>query len=132
MKKIIIISLLITLSLCSISLAAVGGFILKEAGSAALSYLKEKLAEKLSYEVVQGNFRDTILENGKARFISNIQGGYVISMYWHKTKRHSATCKGGFLSSNEQKRTIAKAGEWAVAYCKAGIGGRKTYYNDLE
>ena len=132
MKKIIIISLLITLSICQLSIAKAGGFVLKEVGSAALSYLKDKLAEKLGYQIAKGNYRDQILQNGRARFISKIENDYVIAMYWHKTKRHSATCKGGFLSNDVQKREIAPAGAWAVAYCKAGKAGRKTFYNDLE
>ena len=80
--------------------------------------------------MTQGYFRDTYLEDGDARWISNIKGGYVISMYWHKYKRHSATCNGGFGGS-KQTRAIAPAGYWAIAICKAGIAGKKTYYNNL-
>ena len=53
-------------------------------------------------------------------------------MYWHKTKKHSATCKGGFLKNYPEKSVIAPAGKWAVAFCKGGKTGRKVFYNDIE
>ena len=148
MKKILIVSFLISITLCNeiISkqkikreevnlqvapvLAAAGVFVLKAAGTAAIAWLVDKGLNRAHYLLTQGHFRDTLLENGNARWISNIKGGYVVSMYWHKDRRHSATCNGGFLGGG-QKRAIAPAGHWAIAYCKAGTSGRKTYYNNL-
>ena len=111
-------------------LAAAGVFVLKAAGTAAIKFLVEKGLNKAYYLITEGYFKDTLLEDGNARWVSNIKGGYVVSMYWHKTRRHSATCNGGFLGGG-QKRVIAPAGHWAIAYCKAGVSGRKTHYNNL-
>ena len=105
-------------------------FVLKAAGTAAIKFLVEKGLNKAYYLITEGYFKDTLLEDGNARWVSNIKGGYVVSMYWHKTRRHSATCNGGFLGGG-QKRVIAPAGHWAIAYCKAGVSGRKTYHNNL-
>ena len=148
MKKILIVSFLISITLCdeitlkqkikreevnlkvAPILAAAGAVILEAAGTAAIEWLIEKGLNRAHYLLTEGYFKDTYLEDGKARFISNIKGGYVIAMYWHKERRHSATCNGGFLGAG-QKRAIAPAGKWAIAYCKAGVSGRKTHYNNL-
>ena len=147
MKKILIVSFLISITLCNeiiskqkikreevnlkaAPLAATGAVILEAARSAAIAWLVEKGLNKAYYLLTEGDFRDTYLENGKARFISNSERGIVIAMYWHKDRRHSATCNGGFLGGG-QKRAIAPAGHWAIAYCKAGIAGKETYYNNL-
>ena len=147
MNKILIVSFLISITLCNeiiskqkikreevnlkaVPLAAAGVFVLKAAGTAAIKFLVEKGLNKAYYLITEGYFKDTLLEDGNARWVSNIKGGYVVSMYWHKTRRHSATCNGGFLGGG-QKRVIAPAGHWAIAYCKAGVSGRKTYHNNL-
>ena len=148
MKKILIVSFLISITLCNEiilkekikreevnlqvapALAAAGVFVLKAAGTAAIAWLVEKGLNRAHYLLTQGHFKDTYLETGNARWISNIKGGYVIAMYWHKKRRHSATCNGGFLGGG-QKRAVAPAGHWAIAYCKAGVSGRKTHYNNL-
>ena len=148
MKKILIVSFLISITLCNEItlkqkikreevnlkvapiLAAAGAVILEAAGTAAIEWLIEKGLNRAHYLLTEGYFKDTYLEDGKARFISNIKGGYVIAMYWHKKRRHSATCNGGFLGGG-QKRAVAPAGHWAIAYCKAGVSGRKTHYNNL-
>ena len=148
MKKILIVSFLISITLCNEItskqkfkreevnlkvapiLAAAGAVILEAAGGAAIEWLIEKGLNRAHYLLTEGYFKDTYLEDGKARWISNIKGGYVVSMYWHKERRHSATCNGGFLGAG-QKRAIAPAGKWAIAYCKAGISGRKTHYGNL-
>ena len=72
--------------------------------------------------------RKLFKDNGNGKFISNIKNGYVVSMYFHKTKVHTATCDGGVLGGGTIS-AIADPGEWAIAYCKAGISGRRTYYN---
>ena len=148
MKKILLVSFLISITLCNEIvtkpkikkeevnlqvaplLAAAGVFVLKAAGTAAISFLVEKGLNKAYYLLTEGYFKDRLLERGNARWISNIKGGYVVSMYWHKKRRHSATCNGGFLGGG-QKRVIAPPGHWAIAYCKAGVSGRKTNYNNL-
>ena len=147
MKKILIVSFLISITLCNeiiskqkfkreevnlkaAPLAATGAVILEAARSAAIRWLVEKALGKEYYSMTKGYFRDTYLENGKARFISNSERGIVIAMYWHKDRRHSATCNGGFLGGG-QKRAVAPAGHWAIAYCKAEIAGKETYYNNL-
>ena len=117
-------------NLRSVTLAAAGIFVVKLAASAAIGEIVSKGLDRAHYLITQGHFRDEILENGKARWISNIKGGYVVAMYWHKTRRHSATCDGGFLGGG-RKRAVAQPGYWAVAYCKAGVSGRKTFRNNL-
>ena len=87
--------------------------------------------DKIYYELTHSNTVDTYNENGKGRWLSNIKDGYVMSAYYHKTKRHTATCDGGLFGGG-QIRAEASAGSWAIALCKAGIAGRKTYWNTLE
>ena len=43
-------------------------------------------------------------------------------------KVHTATCDGGLFGGGEIS-SLGEPGEWAIAYCRAGISGRKTYYN---
>ena len=87
--------------------------------------------DKIYYELTHSNTVDTYNENGKGRWLSNIKDGYVMSAYYHETKRHTATCNGGSFGGG-QIRAVAPAGSWAIALCKAGIAGRKTYWNTLE
>ena len=79
--------------------------------------------------MTEGYFKDIYLEDGKARWISNIKGYYFI-VNWYKERIHAATYNGRFLGY-EQKREISPAGEWFIGICKAGIYGRKSYYNNL-
>ncbi len=65
----------------------------------------------------------------KGRFASKIENGYVISMYFHQNKKHYAICDGGFMGGGYYKQD-AEPGEWAVAYCKAGYGWRKSGYDE--
>ena len=117
-------------NLKAIPLAVVGGFVIRAAASYAIGKICDIIFDKIHYRVTQGYMVDTLLENGKAHWISNIKDGYVFSIYWHKTRKHSATCDGGFMGGG-QKRVFASAGQYAFAYCKAGVSGRKTYYNNL-
>ena len=96
-----------------------------------ITYILNTVYDKIKYELTNSNTVDTYNEDGKGRWLSNIEDGYVMSAYYHKTKRHSATCNGGFLGGG-QIRAEAPAGSWAIALCKAGISGRKTYWNTLE
>lgn len=117
------------------ALAEIGGFILEEVAKATIYYITIKILEKIGTSISSSlintsNFKDTYFENGRARWLSNIQDGYVISAYYHSTRSHSATCDGGILGGGKKSIT-ADAGEWAIAFCKAGISRRKTYYNNL-
>jgi hypothetical protein len=49
-------------------------------------------------------------------------------MLYHPTKKHSATADGG-TGGGGQVRSIAEAGQSAIAISKAGVANRKTYYN---
>ena len=73
--------------------------------------------------------QDYKTSENKGRFASKIENGYVISMYFHATKKHYAICDGGFMGGGYYKKE-AKPGEWAVAYCKAGLGWRKSGYDE--
>ena len=89
-----------------------------------INYVKKEI----SYNISPANFKEIWNENGKGRFISNMNKEYVIAAYYHKTKRHTATCDGGWLGGGSIKAE-APAGKWAVAVCRGGVGGRKTYYD---
>ena len=52
-----------------------------------------------------------------------------MSIYFHKNKKHYASCDGGLFGGGSYK-SYANAGQWAVAYCKAGWAGKKTNYGD--
>lgn len=99
--------------------------------TASVTYLCNKIYDKITYSLTHSYFIDTYNENGKGRWLSNIKDGYVISAYFHETKRHSATCQGGTLGGG-QIRAIAGPKQWAIAICKAGISGRKTFWNVLS
>ena len=114
-----------------ISLETVGEIIIKAAISVTIAFISNKIYEAIYYKFTYRYFVDTYLEEGKARWVSNIKEGWVVSAYYHDDVKHSATCHGG-LGGGGQIRVIAGPGVWAVAYCKAGISGRKTFYNNLE
>ena len=97
----------------------------------SVTYILNTVYNKIYYELTNSNTVDTYNENGKGRWLSNIKDGYVMSAYYHETKRHSATCNGGTLGGG-QIRAVAPAGSWAIALCAAGISGRKTFWNTLE
>ena len=107
-----------------------GAIIITAAISVTVGFICTKICEKIYYELTHSTFVDTYLEEGNARWLSNIEDGWVISAYYHKNVKHSATCQGGF-GGGEQTRAIGEPGEWAIAFCKAGISGRKTFYNNL-
>ena len=50
--------------------------------------------------------------------------GTVMSAFYHPTKEHSATTVGKL----GQKRSVAKAGEWAVSIQTKGLYGNKSNY----
>ena len=119
--------------------AGVGVLIIKETIKFFFSYLVGKLIDAivenckesrsaLTSSFTPSHFKHLYKDNGKGLWISYIEDDYVVSMYYHETKEHTATCDGGLLGGGE---IAAKAdpGYWAIAYCKAGIAKRKTYYN---
>ena len=97
---------------------------------ATVTFILNKVYDKIYYHMTNSNTIDTYNENGNGRWLSNIKDGYVMSAYYHKTKTHTATCDGGLLGGG-QIRAKADPGQWAIALCKAGISGRKTYWNTL-
>ena len=105
--------------------------ILTAAITATVTFLLDKVFDKIYFHLTNSNTIDTYNENGNGRWLSNIKDGYVMSAYFHKTKRHTATCDGGFLGGG-QIRAEADPGKWAIALCKAGISGRKTYWNTIS
>ena len=82
-----------------------------------------------SPEIMAKNYQDQIVDEG--RWISLISEKYVISAYFHPTKRHSATVINGFFKTNISKVSKEK-GEWAIAYLPKTLFFNKTYYNILE
>lgn len=65
-----------------------------------------------------------------SRFISCLDGGYVISCYNHPNKYHSATAVGGFLAPTA--RSEKPPGEWAIAKVSAGVWGRETHFDSWD
>ena len=77
-------------------------------------------------EIMAKQYQDQIIEEG--RWISLINEKYVISAYFHPTKRHSATVMNGFFKTNISKVSKEK-GEWAIAYLPKTLFFNKAYYN---
>lgn len=96
-----------------------------------VTYILNKVYDKIYFHLTNSHVIDTYNENGKGRWLSNIKDGYVMSAYYHETKRHTATCQGGVLGGG-QIRAEAGPKQWAIALCKAGISGRKTFWNVLS
>ena len=92
------------------------------------------VAELLKWAGTTFNSKEVYTERqdtADERFISYLGDGKITACYFHKTKRHTATCNGGTLGGG-QIRAEASAGNWAIALCKAGVSGRKTYWNTLS
>lgn len=51
--------------------------------------------------------------------------GRVISAYYHPTKDHTATTAGKLGT----KKSVAKAGEWALSMQTRALFGNKAYYS---
>ena len=87
----------------------------------------------------RSSLNDQWLDNNQGRWISCQSGGLLISMCYHKTKQHSATCEvhnnftkmfGAGDKIVRSAKSEAPPGKWAIAYCNSGkLGGDKTYYN---
>ena len=119
--------------------AAAGTLIVKEILEILLGYLVGKMIDAmvdkfkepkntLKESIKVKNFKKLYKDNGNGLWYSYIENNYVVSMYYHKTKIHTATCDGGLFGGGEIS-SLGEPGEWAIAYCRAGISGRKTYYN---
>ena len=119
--------------------AEIGSLVVKEIMEILKSYLIGKLIDAIVSNLnekrksLQKSFRESKFtklykDSGKGCFISYIESDYVVSMYYHETKMHTATCDGGVMGGGVTS-ALGNPGEWAIAYCKAGIIRRKTYYN---
>ena len=119
--------------------AEVGTVLFEELEKFFFSYLLSKLIDamvdkfKESRSVSNASFKPSHFtqlykDGGNGLFISYIENDYVVSMYYHKTKMHTATCDGGILGGGTIS-ALGSPGEWAIAFCKAGISRRRTYYN---
>ena len=91
--------------------------------STIYNYIKSQASISLS----GGADSDYKTDGDNGRFISKIGSGYVVAIYFHNTKTHHASCNGGAFGGGSHS-TYAKAGQWAVAFCKSGITGKKTNY----
>lgn len=80
-------------------------------------------------EIMAKKYQDQIVDEG--RWISFINEKYVISAYFHPTKRHSATVMNGFIKKNISK-VLKEKGEWAIAYIPKTLFFNKAYYNIHE
>ena len=103
------------------------GYLVSKMIDAMVDTLKES-KNTLNKSIKVSNFKKLYKDSGKGLWYSYIENNYVVSMYYHETKVHTATCDGGYFGGGEIS-SLALPGEWAIAYCKAGISGRKTYYN---
>ena len=119
--------------------AEVGTLVIEEVGKFLIGYLLSKLIDamvdkfKESRSVLNASFKPSHFtqlykDGGDGLYISYIENDYVVSMYYHKTKIHTATCDGGILGGGTIS-ALGSPGEWAIAFCKAGISRRRTYYN---
>ena len=52
----------------------------------------------------------------------------MMAAFFHKTKRHSATCAHG---DTIKAKSTKDAGKWAVCKAPKAVTGNKTYYNVL-
>ena len=105
-------------------------FVLRATEEQVLREIVERTFDYLGKRISTGNFTRNNPDDGGVWY-SAIQGGMVYSLYYHPTKRHTATADGGMFGGG-LVRSIANAGEWAIAGSVAGpLGGRKTYYNVL-
>ena len=98
-----------------------------------------KLIEQVVSSTERNSLNDRYFDNNQGRFISCQAGAKLISMCFHQTKQHSATCE---VHNNFTKnfgvgdkvvrsaKSEAPPGRWAIAYCDSGrLGGDKTFYN---
>jgi hypothetical protein len=119
--------------------AAIGSLIVEKGIDIIIGYLVSKMIDAmvdtlkeskntLNKSIKVSNFKKLYKDSGKGLWYSYIENNYVVSMYYHETKVHTATCDGGLFGGGEIS-SLGEPGEWAIAYCRAGISGRKTYYN---
>ena len=112
----------------------------KETNVSTLVWVLEALASEIVDKIVDLVFdaaQDRIYNGNFVRmdvsggiFFSDIKDGWVCAAFYHPDSPHTATADGGILGGGVIRST-AGPGQWAVACSRAGIGGRKTYYNVL-
>ena len=95
-------------------------------GKVDLNKLLDQIVSIIGKVLSRNNFSRQ--EVGGGVFVSAIRGNEVVAAYYHPSKYHSATAVGG-IGGGGTVKSSAGAGKWAIAYSKAGISGRKTYYN---
>ena len=92
----------------------------------ALSGLKtivERGAKKVYAWLNNANYYSKQEVSG-GTFVSTIEDDLVISMFYHPSKKHSATAEGLVKSRSE-----ANPGEWAIAVTSKAMFGNRSYYN---
>ena len=89
--------------------------------------LVAQISNFLGTNLTPSNFTRFYRDGGV--FLSSLNSnGWVIAAYNHPSKSHSAIADGGSFGGGTD-RAEAEPGIWAVAASKAGINGKKTYYN---
>ena len=109
--------------------SGVGGLAFKGTITTSVSTIYNNIKSQAGINLSGGTEADYNTDGENGRFISKTGDGYVVSIYFHKNKKHYASCDGGLFGGGSY-RTYANAGQWAVAYCKAGWAGKKTNYGD--
>ena len=107
--------------------SSVGGLTFAGSITTSVSTIYNYIKSQTSISLSGGTNSDYNTDGDNGRFISKIGSGYVVAIYFHKTKYHHASCNGGSFGGGSY-RTNAAAGQWAVAFCKSGFTGKKTYY----
>lgn len=90
----------------------------------------EKIDNKLSSPEALGiQYKDEEKEGG--RWLSLISEKYLISAYYHPTKRHSASVTNGFIKTNKS-RVSKREGEWAIAFLPTTLFFNRPFYSVLD
>ena len=107
-----------------------GGLFFKGTITTSVSTIYNNIKSQAGINLSGGTEADYNTDGGNGRFISKTGDGYVVSIYFHKNKKHYASCDGGMFGGGNT-RAYASAGQWAVAYCKAGWAGKKANYGEI-
>ena len=110
--------------------SGVGGLAFKGTITTSVSTIYNNIKSQAGINLSGGPELDCNTDGGNGRFISKTGDGYVVSIYFHKNKKHYASCDGGLFGGGSY-RSYANAGQWAVAYCKAGWAGKKANYGEI-
>lgn len=94
--------------------------IISELGSEAIEILS---SSTVSYSQPEGNdYWITYLDGTWGTY-----DGKVISMYYHPTRKHTATTRGKL----DMKRSVANGGHWAISHQTRDLWHNKAYYGFL-